>query len=641
MSESPKVEQLVLFKHGVAYVERGGPADATFALSFKLEEMNDVLKSLAVWVANGEGTVRSVAFAAPEDPRDELESRGLALGGGAEMHQLLAAFRGRAIEVDDGHGKKAGEIVGVQKSERRGDGSVPDRLLLRSSAGSIDMVSLDAIRSVRLVDERAQADLALLVEKSREATARERRTVRVHLDRAASDVRAAYIVPAPMWRVSYRLVVEEGDDGERCTVMAWAIVHNPIDEDLEGVELTLTTGQPMSFVIDLYRPRHVARAVLEESDRGAAPPRPVKRARAAAMPPPPAGAPGIAVAGPQGGSFGGYAAQALEMADATDTSERSELFDYRVKTPFSVARGGSAMVPLTGAKVRCERRRLWRDGQGPHPDVVLKFENATGVVLEEGAAVIYDDGYAGESMLPYSARGAEVSLAFSKDLSIRCSDRTKSEQHAYHVKFGSSAVVESWEHSLTHTLRASSDHDDAVTVLFEVPRHHGRELASDAPTPIEELDSLWRFALEVPARGEATLEVVERWRTAYNVATTSITHDKIRDWIRTELLSDAEQSELTEVMRAWVERDQKLAEAKVAQAQLDQTYRAQESISAQLAVLKEGGSEGALRARYANELAEHQDRIAALNEKVRALGEDAAQRDAAARAALEGLGAKK
>ena len=51
--------------------------------------------------------------------------------------------------------------------------------------------------------------------------------------------------------------------------MAWGIVHNPADEDLEDIDLTLTTGQPISFIVDLYNPKNVNRVVVEEtSTRG-------------------------------------------------------------------------------------------------------------------------------------------------------------------------------------------------------------------------------------------------------------------------------------------------------------------------------------------------------------------------------------
>lgn len=635
MSDSPKVHRLVLFKHGVAFVERGGPSDGAFTLSFKRDEMNDVLKSLAVWVAEGEGTVGAVGFEAPEDPEEELEERGLLLQAGGGLHQLLHAFRGRVIQVDDGSAKRSGEIVGLQASQARGERAVPDRLLLRTARGDVEMVSLDEVRSLHLADERSQADLALLVTKSREATAREQRTVRVDLDGEAKDLRVAYIVPAPVWRVSYRLIVE-GDD---CTVMAWAIIHNPVDEDLEDVALTLTTGQPMSFVIDLYQPKHVQRARLEERNRGAVAPRAVARARAAAgPPPPPAAAP--AMAAPPARSMAKLAEAAAEMAAASEGTDRSEYFEYRVSTPLDVARGGSAMVPLTAGKVSCKRERLWRAGQGTHPDIVLRFDNDTEVVLEEGAAVIYDDGgYAGEAMVPYSARGASVRLAFAKDLAVHCRHETDYERRTYHVRFGGDACIESWEHFMTHELIAKSDHDEPVTVVFEIPKQLKREIDPDGPQPIEETATSWRFEVEVPANGEEIVEVVERWRTAQHITLSSLSTDRIQQWLRSRFLGDEANDALKGVLEAWILRDRLHAQRSGAETELNEVYRAQEAINNQLAVLKEGGPEGELRARYAEELAQYQDRARLLADRMKELGAQAEEAEREARERLESLGA--
>lgn len=631
MNESPKVKRLVLFKHGVAFVERSGPADGPFVLSFKRDEMNDVLKSLALWVEEGEGQVGAIGFEAPKDPEKELEEHGLLLQPGWGLHQLVRAFRGCRVEVDDGKSKRVGEIVALQASQARGENAVPDRILLRTDPGEIELLALDEVRSLRLQGEQARADLALMVAKSREATARERRTIQVDLDGKADDVRIAYIVPAPMWRVSYRLVVEN----DAVTVMAWAIVHNPVDEDLDGVALTLTTGQPMSFVIDLYQPKHVQRAVLEEQSRGAVAPRPIARARSGGAPPPaPARAPA-----PQAAPMAKLAAAAAQFAAATETGDRSEYFEYRVSTPLDVARGGSAMVPLTAAKVDGKRERLWRAGQGPHPDIVLRFDNETGVVLEEGAAVIYDDGgYAGEAMVPYSARGAGVKLAFAKDLAVRCQHETAYERSSYHIRFGGEACIESWEHFLTHELSASSDHAEPVTVVFEVPRKLGHEFAPDGPQPIEETATSWRFSLEVPAGEDAQLEVVERWRTAQQIALTGLSLERIKQWIGAEFLSDDSAKALQSVYDAWVLRDRKLALRGKAESELAEVYRAQEAINNQLAVLGTEGKEGELRDRYASELSDYQDRARALGDRIKQLGAEAEEAESDARAQLSSLG---
>src|SRR5262245_42310875 len=113
MTSSPAVKRMVMFKHGVAYLARSGPADGPFELSFKRDEMNDVLKSLAVWVARGDARVGAVAFEAPEDPETALAQRKLLFGPGEALVGLLRSLRGRTVVVDGGEVRLEGEVVGI------------------------------------------------------------------------------------------------------------------------------------------------------------------------------------------------------------------------------------------------------------------------------------------------------------------------------------------------------------------------------------------------------------------------------------------------------------------------------------------------------------------------------------------------
>lgn len=150
-----------------------------------------------------------------------------------------------------------------------------------------------------------------------------------------------------------------------------------------------------------------------------------------------------------------------------------------------VERSGPADGPFemtfrrrASAKPSIERQRIWRAGAGPNPDLVIHFVNDSDIVLEEGPVVVYDGGsYAGEAMLPYSARGAEIKLAFAKDLAVRCSENVIVEQHRVGITLDKNGVLEEQRREMRHTLRAESDHDKAITVIFEVRRQHGHTLA--------------------------------------------------------------------------------------------------------------------------------------------------------------------
>lgn len=603
---------MVLFKHGVAYLERSGPAEGSFELSFRLDEMNDVLKSLSVWVARGSGTVGALAFDKPEDPEEALARRKLRLEPGRALEGLASSLRGRRVSVVTDAGDVRGEVVGFDNVPI-GDGAWKMRLVVRSGDGQLALVSVDDAKSIVLEEGASRADLDFLVDRSRAATAGERRLVRVALDGSADDLRVSYVIPAPIWRVSYRLAIIEGD----VMLMAWGIVHNPADEDLDAIDLTLTTGQPVSFVIDLYNPKSVKRTVVEETSRAAAAPTQFERAPMA-PPAPAAPAPRSAAPGPAG--FGppppGAPPPAEPMAHAMASSaqgaasyaDRGEFFEYRVATKVSLRRGGSAMVPLLAKRLPAKKERIWRLGTSPSPDLVLSFDNASGAVLEEGPAVVYaDDVYAGEAMVPYSARDTAVRLAFAKDLGVRCRASSRSTSVATGVALGADAVIEETRFELAYNLRAENDHNEPVEVVFEVPKIAGRTWDPSGPQPFESTANFHRFRTTVYAHGHAVLDPIERWPGARSIHSSQLSAIDLQSWFDKRFLDAATYAVLAEVFNHQLAASVADVEQKKAERERDEAWQKQSKISQQLGVLKEGGAEGELRGRYVRELPAAQD----------------------------------
>src|SRR6185369_2567495 len=73
-------------------------------------------------------------------------------------------------------------------------------------------------------------------------------------------VQVGYVIEAPIWKTSYRLVLGEK---EKPYLQGWAMVENPTDEDWTGVKMALVSGRPISFKMDLYNPLYVDRPVVE------------------------------------------------------------------------------------------------------------------------------------------------------------------------------------------------------------------------------------------------------------------------------------------------------------------------------------------------------------------------------------------
>ncbi|MEB3051518.1 DUF4139 domain-containing protein [Mycolicibacter sp. MYC123] len=608
MTKSPKVDRLVLYKHAIAFVGRRGPVDGDFGLTFRRDDMKDVLKSLTVEAAGGTASVGAVSFDTPADPRTELAERNLLLNSGEALVGLFDALRGRAVAVHGATEVHRGEVIGVDDSGERAR-----LLVLRAESGAVALVDLVDARRLDVLETPSQEDLDYLIDRSRAATAGRNCDVTVQIRGAADDVRVSYIIAAPMWRVSYRAI----RDGDAVTLIATGIIHNPVDEDLADVEVTLTTGQPISFDIDLYHSRQVQRVVVEESERVAAP----RRLGNAIM------------AAPASAAFSVDAYEA-SVADV-ETADRGEYFEYRLASPVSLKRGGAAMVPLVVSPVGAVRREVvWREDRGAAPDIVLAFANNTGVVLEEGPVVVYEQGgYAGEAMLDFTSRGAEVRLAFAKDLAVRCEGYASTQSVTTRIRLAADAVIEEQRCERRHTLRAENDHDGPVDVVFELPVARGHTAVARHGATEAGHDGVWhRFSVAVPGHQTAEATVLETWPVYSEIAYDELEPGQLEEWLADRSLDAATFKALGQVLAHQNTARRLEQERERAREQRDEAYAAQGRIAEQLRVLGTEGAEGQLRARQVGELETLQDRVNGLDAEVRRLRDeaDAAQQQASA-----------
>lgn len=614
MSESPRVTRLVMYKHGMALVERSGPVDGDFALTFRHAQMKDVLKSLSVTSVGGELAVGAVSFDTPTDPHTQLGGRGVQIESGNALRGLFDGLRGRTVEVDCGDTRHRGEVIGVDESAK-----YRQVLVLRTDAGAVSLIELADVGAVTLTEGPSRENLEYLLDRSRALTAGQHCQLGVQV-RGSGTVQVSYVVPAPLWRLSYRLV----RDGDTLVLTAMGIVHNPVDEHLTDIALTLTTGEPVSFDIDLYESKHAHREVVEESRRGAAPV--VARAKTRS----PAAAPvAMAMPAPAGaGYFDAYA----DAVDDVETADRGEYFEYRLSTPVSLKRGGASMIPLAVQAVDGVRRELVWNGVDRSPVIVLVFTNTAGIVLEEGPAVIYEqDAYAGEAMVPFTARDAKVRLPFAKDLAVRCRQTSTVSDVTARVRLARAALVHEQRRERLHTLRVENDHAEPVDVIFEIPRVQGHRVEPrDNVTAIA--DDGTNHRITVTAAGHATVEttVLESWPLSSEIDYEHLAPGQLEQWLADRSLDEATITALGDVLDKWAVAERLESGAEQVEAARSGDYEAQSRISEQLNVLGTDGPEGELRRRLIVDLEALRDRSTEQGEKVRQLREDAeAQRQAA------------
>ena len=87
------------------------------------------------------------------------------------------------------------------------------------------------------------------------------RKVILALDGKEHDLAIGYVAATPLWRPSYRVVVDKGG----ADLQVWGIVQNLSGEDWKDVELTLVAGAPIAFESTLGDPVTPVRPVITDT----------------------------------------------------------------------------------------------------------------------------------------------------------------------------------------------------------------------------------------------------------------------------------------------------------------------------------------------------------------------------------------
>jgi hypothetical protein len=88
------------------------------------------------------------------------------------------------------------------------------------------------------------------------------REVMLRLDGKEHDLAIGYVAETPVWRPSYRLVVQENGNAD---LQAWGIVQNLSGEDWKGVHLVLVAGAPIAFQSTLGDPVIPDRPIITDT----------------------------------------------------------------------------------------------------------------------------------------------------------------------------------------------------------------------------------------------------------------------------------------------------------------------------------------------------------------------------------------
>ncbi len=585
--EAVPLEKVVVFTSGVGYFQHGGEVngDTTVQLDFQTDEINDLLKSMVVQDLSGAGSAPTVNYASRDPITKTLASFAIDLTDDPSIGTLLGRLRGERVELQAAS-PVTGTILGVEKRlVPTGDDRPPvekEYITVLADDG-LRTLALETVTRIRLVDADLQKELekALAVLASAHDSDKKQVTIRFPGE-GRRDVRIGYVQEMPLWKTSYRLVL---DDSGKAFLQGWAIVENTTDHDWNEVDLTLVSGRPISFVMDLYQPLYVPRPEVQpevyasllpqvygqdmlaqeeeflgrQLARGEPQVEMMADGYAGAMP----GMPAPAAAAGMGGGMGGMAKSSrarragvsfAEAAAAAQTlaegGDLGELFRYAISEPVSLARQQSAMLPIVSGPADVEKVAVYDERVlAKHPLSGVRLKNTTGLNLMQGPLTVFEaDAYAGDARIEDLPPESSRLMTYAVDLDVEVAPRNEpAPELLTGVKLAKGTLIETRKLARTKVYDIRNSGDDAIDLLIEHPLEAAWTLTAPEK-PAETTRDRYRFAVAAEPGEPTSLTVSEEQVVHRSFAITTFNDDAIVVYIRAKEVSDEVKQALSDVV---------------------------------------------------------------------------------------------
>jgi hypothetical protein len=521
------VTHVSLFSSGVGFFEHAGSVlgDGTSALRFKTEQVNDVLKSLVLQDYDG-GQISTVSYQSQDPLEKTLGGFQVDLSGEPAIWQLLGQLRGAEVLVAQTAGKPqiVGKILGVETRKKpAGDSGTIDYATLNLvTPVGIQSIAIDEAQSIQLTDTRLQDELNKALLAVAGARDNDKKSVTIHFKGSGERrVRMGYVVETPIWKASYRLMI--GDD--KSNLQGWAIVENQTDTDWNNISLSLVSGRPLSFEMDLYNPLYLARPMAKlELFEGLTPQtyaearEEVEMAKPAA---PMAAGRTREVRGDRDaklsfgasvntGFFAGDADASAVVSQAT-AGKIGELFQYSL-SGITLARQSSAMVPIVTDPIDVTPISIYNSAVlARHPLSGARIKNTTDKHLLQGPITVFQGGgYAGDAQVNNVGPGQERLISYGIDLqTLIDSDKLDNTSEIMSVKIVKGSLTITNKSVSTRHYKMQNKSDKAKSIIIENPKTQGWDLV-DSDKPVETTDTLYRFEKKLDAGKSGELLVKQQ-----------------------------------------------------------------------------------------------------------------------------------
>jgi Domain of unknown function (DUF4139) len=620
-SPALNLKRVTLSSSGVGYFEYEAQVerDGVLRLPVKLDQVNDVLKSLVVYDASGQ--IAGVSLPGREPLAEMLRQLPFDAAALSSMPDLLRALSGAELRVNVDAGVLEGRIMAVEAFTQRHEKGTEvqrHRASLLTPSGLRQFV-IEEAKNIQFQDATLREQIASALMAMHDNRAKDGRTVEIITrGNVARTVRVGFVTSAPIWKTAYRLTVPTADAaaGSKSNLQGWAVIENMSGQDWRGVELTLTTGKPVAFQQNLYesvfnqRPTvaiEMPGRIVPRADTGAvqaqvfsqapafeaakanmfvAPAAPAPAPRAVARPAP-APAPAAAPASRYATADASPPVLA-QVADLASNQDQGTQVSYKFPLPVSVGNGHSLSVPIIMQELSGQRVAQYQPQvSSQFPLAAIGLANTTANALPPGAVTVYEQGkteasFLGDAQLAALPAGESRMLAFALDQKISISASVSNSNTTTRASVErATLVVESMQRQI-HSFSVKSNHQMDQSVVVDVPRYVGYTLVAPSGEALGESQGRLRVKLPAPAGTARVHEVTLEQPVPQRLPLQNLNAYQLQEYLRVAK-DEASQSTLRRllVLRQTVEAQSELfaqANATVNEQQAEQA-RLRENLS--------------------------------------------------------------
>lgn len=538
-----KVNKVTLFSNGIGHFRRQYDVSQNeplaISIPFKKDHIGDVASSLQVF-----GNVQLVS--PPSFTPNNSESTALEIDQRNALRSLLTNLSGAKVKVPDGTFSGEFTLVGVDVEESSSQlhnqiRSQEETFVVLSNGGQIVRKSIRHLQSgIEFVDDAVRAEIQKALNKNFQRIKPDSTFLDLELiglkDNAEAQIQ--YTIPVAAWKMRYAV----RQQGKTFTLEGAAIIDNNTDEDWRNFQISVVTGNPISFDTNIATVVEPVRRFVSVVDSNVLGHVEVEEGYDQES------YPMAATAGMGGGAAplrarsmkasvsnrADFGLEACTMDEAvgyhttvgpaaqTPGMESKEVGDFCVfsaKEPITILARKSAVVPMFEEVLNNSGVVLYyKESKNPkRPYRTIKFKNETDYSLGRGKLSVYNEGvFSGECVLENTKPSENRVLPHCLENGLKVKKQTGSnEVRQSSIEIAEGAVISEEVISSQVTYYIENNKNEDFKVLLEHANQIGDSTHSfEGDVEIsetEKVDDGVRVYFVVPANEKRKLVVKETY----------------------------------------------------------------------------------------------------------------------------------